>query len=414
MRILYLSQYFPPEAGATQSRAYEMAHNWISLGHSVTMITEFPNHPSGIMPKEYRGRKYERVKLDGIDVVRVWVYTSPVKNFRNRMLFYLSFMLNAILAGIFIARGKYDMLYATSPPLFVGGAGLVLRFIKHISMVFEVRDLWPASAVELGELKNSHAISLATRLENACYQRAVRIVVATRGIQNYLEQRGIPPEKIIVIPNGANISMFTFLSEERTRIRKEFNLEHKFVAIYAGIHGVAQGLENIVEAAEQLKDDKRVHFILIGDGPKKADILSMVKEHALPNFSLLPEQPREKIPGFLSASDVALVPLKDIELFKGVLPSKLFDAWACERPVLISIDGEARHLVECVHGGKYIPPESSQEMAAALLEMMRNSDELEIMGKNGQKYTAENHSRQTLAKVLISNLENIITEKITS
>jgi len=276
-----------------------------------------------------------------------------------------------------------------------------------------VRDLLPSSAVELGELKNSRAISLAASLENACYKHAIRIVVVTRGIQYNLTQRGIPPEKIIVIPNGANIILFTFRSEERARIRKEFNLEHKFVAMYAGIHGVAQGLETIVEADELLPNDKRVHFILIRDDAKKVEISSMVKEHALVNFSLLPEQPRDKIPGLLSAADVALVPLKNIELFKGVLPSKLFDAWACRRPVLISIDGEARQLVESVHGGKYIPPESPKEMAAALLELMQNSDELEIMGINGQKYTAENHSRQALATALISKLENIITGKHT-
>ena len=145
MRIIYLSQYFPPEAGATQTRAYEMAKTWVHLGHKVTMLTEFPNHPTGIIPAEYKGKFFEKSNLDGIEVIRVWVKASPLKNFKNRMLFYLTYMVNAIIAGILLARGNYDLIYASSPPLFVGSAALVLRFMKRIPMVFEVRDLWPES-----------------------------------------------------------------------------------------------------------------------------------------------------------------------------------------------------------------------------------------------------------------------------
>src|SRR5512139_1192627 len=155
MRILYISQYFPPEAGATQTRAYEMARNLVRLGHQVTMIAEIPNHPSGIIPPEYRGKLIERADLEGIDVIRVWVKTSPVKNFRQRIVFYLSFMLASIFAGLFLARGHFDLLYATSPPLFVGASGLLISRVRRIPFVFEVRDIWPESAVALGELSNA-------------------------------------------------------------------------------------------------------------------------------------------------------------------------------------------------------------------------------------------------------------------
>ena len=407
MRILYLSQYFPPEAGATQARAYEMANNWIKLGHSVTMLTEFPNHPSGIIPSQYIGKLFERTVVDGIEVIRVWVKASPVKNFRNRMLFYLSYMFSGIIAGIFFARGRYNLLYATSPPLFVGGAALVLSYIKRIPMVFEVRDLWPESAVALGELSNSRAISWSTKLETACYRKAIQVIVVSHGAYNRLIQRGISPDKLFVLPNGANIDMFNFNGYERERLRNELGMGGQFVALYAGIHGLAQGLETIIETARLLQVFPKVHIILIGDGPKKAELLSLANEYGLPNLTLLPEKPNEQIPSYLSAADIALVPLKKAEVFNGVLPSKIFDAWACERPVLLSIDGEARELVESVLGGLYIPPETPNKMAEAIINLMNSPMELDSMGKNGCAYTKLYHSRKVLAEILISHLENI-------
>ena len=189
MRVLYLSQYFPPEVGATQTRAYEMARHLVTAGHQVTMLTEVPNHPSGIIPSEYRGRLYERSDLEGIDVIRVWVKASPVKTFASRMAFYLTYMVNAILAGLLLARGRYDAIYATSPPLFVGGAALVLSYSRRIPLLFEVRDLWPESAVVLGEMTDARAVRLAGKLEEMCYNRARCVVVVTEGIRRRLEEQ---------------------------------------------------------------------------------------------------------------------------------------------------------------------------------------------------------------------------------
>jgi glycosyltransferase involved in cell wall biosynthesis len=410
MRILYLSQYFPPEAGATQTRAYEMAHNWVLLGHSVTMLTEFPNHPSGVIPPQYKGKFIERTVMDGIEIIRVSVKASPVKNFRNRMLFYLSYMFNAILAGIFLAHERYHLLYASSPPLFVGGAAFVLSYIKHLPLIFEVRDLWPESAVAIGELSNPRVISLATKLEEMCYHGAKLVVVVTQGIYNRLLQRGISPEKLIVVRNGANIDMFTYIKSERERIRREMGLEDKFIAIYAGIHGLAQGLETIIDTARVLQGNPRIHFLLVGDGPKKQEILALAKDNNLLNLTFVPEKPRELMPAYLSASDIALVPLRKAEIFKGAFPSKIFDAWACERPVLVSIDGEARQVVEAVNGGVYIAPEDTQAMAETLINLLDSPKELDAMGKNGREYTLQNHSRKVLAEKLISYLEKLLMQ----
>jgi glycosyltransferase involved in cell wall biosynthesis len=278
-------------------------------------------------------------------------------------------------------------------------------------MVFEVRDLWPESAIALSELKSKWAISFATFLEKACYRHAAKIVVVTEGIYNWLLQRGVTAEKLAIAPNGANVEQYTYNPDDRQRIRNELGLSKKFVVIYTGIHGLAQGLETILEAARLLKNDSRFQFVLIGDGPRKADLVSLSNSYDLSNLTMLPEKPREYIPGFLSAADVALVPLKRAEVFKGVVPSKIFDAWACELPVLISIDGEARQLVEKVKGGIFVPPEEPQEIVDAIIHLMNSPAELKAMGKNGRKYTVENNSRSILAEKLITLLESNITSK---
>jgi glycosyltransferase involved in cell wall biosynthesis len=411
MRILYLSQYFPPEAGATQTRAFEMARNLVRLGHAVTMLAEVPNHPSGIIPPEYGGKLVERSRLEGIDVIRVWVKASPVKNFRNRMLFYLTYMLDASLAGLLLARGRYDLIYASSPPLFVGGAALALSYLRRIPMLFEVRDLWPESAVALGELSSRRAIAWATRLEEACYRRSRAIVVVTEGFRRRLMQRGLPGEKIHHIPNGANVDQFQFDPQGRNRLRQELGLRDKFVVIYAGIHGLAQGLEILVETARRLQSETQVHFLLVGDGPKKDEIVGLANEYNLSNLTLLDEQPHSAIPAFLSAADAAVIPLHKLEVFKIVIPSKMFDSWACERPVLLSVDGEARQVMEAAGGGIFVNPEDADALAGAILELRDNPELGRQMGLRGRRYTEAHYSRQSQAEKLAGIMKQCLSEK---
>jgi colanic acid biosynthesis glycosyl transferase WcaI len=407
MRILYISQYFPPEAGATQTRAYEMASNFVRMGHQVTMLAEVPNHPSGIIPPEYRRKLFERTNLEGIEVIRVWVKASPTKNFRNRMLFYLTFMVNAALAGLFLARDHYDLVYATSPPLFVGGAALAISTLRRIPLVFEVRDLWPESAVALGEISNPRTIAWSTRLEEACYRRARAVIVVTQGIRQRLLKRGVPAEKVIWIPNGANTDLFQFRPESRQKIRLELGLNDKFVAIYAGIHGVAQGLEYVIEAAHLLQTRAEIQVLMVGDGPKKAEITALAKQYELSNLTLLPEQPRERIVDYLSAADIALIPLRNLDLFKGALPSKMFDAWACQRPILLSVDGEARSVLEQCGGGIFIPPEDPEALSAALLKLKDSPQTRSEMGAVGRAYTIQHYSRKALAEQLADVLNKL-------
>ncbi|MER2598931.1 MAG: glycosyltransferase family 4 protein [Caldilineales bacterium] len=401
MHILYLSQYFPPEVGATQTRAYEMARGLVQAGHRVTVLTEVPNHPSGIVPPEYRGKWLVRDTLDGIEVLRVWVKASPVKTFRTRMAFYLSYMADAALVGALRARGPFDVVVATSPPLFVGGAALLLHALKRAPLVFEVRDLWPESAVALGELNSARAVAWASKLEELCYNQASRIVVVTEGIRTRLLERGLPANKLALIPNGAN----TVLFQRRTELGAAFRAQHglandAFVAIYAGIHGIAQGLETLLHAADRLRAHPQIRFVLIGEGPVKADLQARCAELKLQNVLMLPEQPRSAMPAALSAADAALVPLRKLALFEGALPSKMFDAWACELPLLLSIDGEARRTLEAAQGGLYVPPEDSAALAAAIQTLTAQPDRGRQLGVNGRRYTEQHHSRQAQAQAL--------------
>jgi colanic acid biosynthesis glycosyl transferase WcaI len=409
MHILYLSQYFPPEVGATQTRAYEMARGLVQAGHRVTVLTEFPNHPSGIIPPAYRGKWFERSQLDGIDVLRVWVKASPHKNFKTRMAFYLSYMADAALLGVLKAHGPFDVIYATSPPLFVGAAGLALHRLKRSPLVFEVRDLWPESAVALGELSNPRAIAWASQLEKLCYNRASRIVVVTEGIRQRLIERGYPPAKLALIPNGANTELFQRQPELGAQFRAEHGLPpDAFVAVYAGIHGIAQGLETVLHAAHLLRNEPAVRFVLVGEGPVKAELLAMQARLALDNVLMLPEQPRAAMPAILSAADAAIVPLRKLDLFQGALPSKMFDAWACELPLLLSIDGEARRTLEAAQGGLAIPPEDPDALAEAIRALAAQPDRGRALGQNGRRYTEQHHSRQAQARAL----EKLLKEEV--
>jgi len=412
MRILYLSQYFPPEVGATQTRAYEMARYLVSAGHRVTMLTEIPNHPSGIIPPEYRGKPYERTDMGGIDVIRVWVKASPEKTFARRMLFYLSYMVNAALAGLALARGRYDVVYATSPPLFVGGTALALSILRRTPLAFEVRDLWPESAVALGELNNPRAVALAGKLEEMCYNRARRIVVVTHGIRRRLEERGLG-SKVALVPNGANTDLFRPDARGGAALRTELGLVDKFLVIYAGIHGLAQGLETVLEVARRLQGTPEVHFLFVGEGPKKADLLAMKDKMELTNVTMLVERPRSEMPAFLSAADVALVPLRKLDLFQGAVPSKLFDAWACGCPVILSIRGEAREVMQRADAGVFVEPEDAEQMAQAILRLKNEPDRLRHYRENTRRFVQAHYSRQRLAVRLEQLLQEIVQREQT-
>lgn len=399
MRILYFTQYYPPEVGATQTRAHEMCAYLTEQGHHVTVITEVPNHPSGIIPPAYRGRLSERTLENGIDVLRLWVWASPEKTFKSRMRFYLSYMCMAALAGALI-RGKYDLVYATSPPLFVGASGLAAATIRRIPFVFEVRDLWPESAVALGELSGKRAIKAAEALEWLLYRRAARVVAVTQGIYDRLSERRVECNKLALVPNGANTEHFRFSAEGRAAVRTQLGLHGKFVVMYAGIHGIAQGLETLLDAASILQDLPDIQFVFVGEGPRKAALTQRLADLNLQNVTMLPEVPSSKMPSYLSAADCTIVPLLDEPLFRGALPSKMFESWATERPIVLSVAGEAQRVLERANAGIACRPQDPADIARAIRTLHDNPAAALEMGKRGRAFVLSHYSRRAQAQTL--------------
>jgi glycosyltransferase involved in cell wall biosynthesis len=384
MKILYLSQYFPPEVGATQNRAYEMAKNLIHLGHEVIVMTEVPNHPSGIIPAKYRNRFCILDKYDEIPVIRNWVWVKPHKTFYSRMLFYLSFMFSTVLNSFSLERKKFDIIYATSPPLFVGIAGLVIAKLMKLPLIFEVRDLWPESAIDLKQISSPITVKMSHWLANTIYSHSKAIIAVTNGIATKLKIKNIDAKKISTIKNGtninSNINLYDSMLEER------LGWKDKFIVLYAGIHGIAQGLETIIYAADCLKEIDNIKFVFIGEGPNKNNLKAIVKKKKLENIEFLPEVPREEIFKYISLSTVCLVPLKKLTIFQGALPSKMFDAWACKKPIILSVNGEAKRELKKANGGIYAEPENHMAIAISVLKLFKNPDLCNILGENGYRF----------------------------
>lgn len=400
MRLLYVSQYFPPEVGATQNRAQEMVQHLVAAGHQVTVLAEVPNHPLGIIQPEYRGRLFFRRQEEAYEVVRLWVKASPKKGFRQRMAFYLTFMATATWAGLFLARGRYDLAYVTSPPLFVGGVALALRALRRIPFVFEVRDLWPESAVAMGELRNPRYIRWATALEERCYRRARHIVTVTSGLRDRLIERGIDAAKVSVIANGANTDLYRPLPEAGAAVRARLGLSDRFVVVYAGLLGIAQGLPTLVEAARLLQGEN-VHVVFVGDGPVRSELEQQVAAYGLSNVTFTGIVPRDQVPAYLAAAQVAVVIFTDTELFRRSLPSKIFDALACGCPVLLSApEGAASAVLRESGGGVHVPPEAPEAIAAAVRALRGHPDRLRQLGQSGRRFVEENYSRQVQAREL--------------
>jgi len=397
VRVLHLSQYFPPEAGAVQVRAMTVARTLVEQGHQVTVLTEVPNHPSGIVHAGYRGKLLVREMVDGVDVLHLWVKASPVKTFRSRMAFYVTYMLAAVMAGLLL-RGRFDVIFANSPPLFVAVAGWIISLVRRTPFVMEVQDLWPESAVVLGELKNPRFIRWAGWVEERCYSRARRVIAVTQGIYDRLVARNVPESKVVLVPNGSNIDIFEPDPDGGARLRTELGLEGKFVAIYGGIHGIAQDLETLIEVARLLEDEPDVRIMFVGEGPDKDRLRALVERYGLTQLLMLPGQPLERMPAYLSMADVALVPLRKVDLFLGARPTKMFDAWACQTPTLITVDGEAREVLEKVGAGIFVEPENPRALADALLWLRDRSDELAQMALAGRRAVLERHSLQAAAR----------------
>ena len=398
MRILFLTQYCPPEVGAPQNRIFEFAKKLKEFGHEVTILTALPNYPRGEIFEEYKGKKVVLEEIEGIKIIRTSIYATKSKSFIKKLRNYLSFTFSAVFQGAKYIN-KQDVLITESPPLFLGWSGYVLAKIKKAKFIFNISDLWPESAIKLGVLHNKLFIKMSVWLEEFCYRKADAVTCQTQGIVNDIVNRGVDKNKVHLITNGVDTKLFK--SENRDEcFRSEIGIKNKFALCYAGIHGLAQGLQVIINAAEIVKDEENIQFIFIGDGPEKQDLIGMVKEKGLKNVTFLPLQPKANMPKMVASMDAAIIPLKKLELFKGALPSKMFETLSSEIPIILPVQGEAAKLITSANAGIVVEPENPKEIAEAVLKLYNDIELRKKLGENGRAYVMENYARENITKKL--------------
>lgn len=397
MRILFLSHYFPPEVNAPASRTYEHCAEWVRAGHEVTVVTCAPNHPRGVLYPGYRNRWFQSEVLDGIRVIRLWTYLSPNEGFVRRTLNYLSYMFAVILA---IPRlPKADIVISTSPQFFNGLAGYFVSRLKRVPWVLEIRDLWPESIVAVGAIRNRTIIRMLEWLEMFAYRKAEVIVPVTDAFKQYMLEKGIDSGKIAVIKNGVNLTLFqpdraTPMAEELSR---ELGLDGRFVAAYVGTHGMAHHLETILDAAAAIDNDDII-FLMVGDGAERDRLVAKRDQMGLKNVVMLEQLPKAKMPALWSLTNASLVVLKRSDLFKTVIPSKIFESMAMEVPIILGVEGEAKSIIDQAESGICIEPESPELLALAVQQLYEDRMLARRLGANGRRYVETHFDRVVLAE----------------
>ncbi|HTV55873.1 MAG TPA: glycosyltransferase family 4 protein [Terriglobia bacterium] len=405
MRILYVCQYFPPEVCAPAVRAIELSREWLRAGHEVTVLTGFPNHPEGLIHAEYlpAWRKgFIRDDRDGVRVYRTWLYPAANQGVWLRSANYLSFALSAALVGPWISPVP-EIVMATSPQLLVGAAGYAIARWLGVPFLFEVRDLWPESLEAVGAAsRQSLLYKSLQRLARFLYHNADRTILDGEWKQRALLSAGVPESKLAVIRNGVAVDSFPEPESAAARrlresFRSKLNLARKFVVAYCGTFGMAQGLEIVLEAAERLRSRRDIVFLIAGEGSERGMIARRIAERNLTNILDLGKQLRENVPGLLSLADACVIPLRPNPVFETAIPSKVFEAMAAARPVILAVDGETKELVIDARAGIAVPPGDSCRMAEAVLLLQENPNLARRLGANGRRAAKLKYTRRQQA-----------------
>lgn len=405
MRILYVSQYFPPEVNAPAQRVMDFAKAWTEAGHEVIVVTGFPNHPAGVVYDGYKLRLRQREVIDGIEVLRTYLYPAANKGVARRCINYFSFMASAATFGA-SAAGNVDVVIASSPQLLVGVAGWAISAAKRAPFVLEVRDVWPEALAAVDAKVNPVFFKLLARIAKFLYKRAGRIVTVTEGARDIIRNHGVSGDKLVLIPSGIRTDLIKPM-QPPVGIRERFGGPNSILVSYVGTHGMAQGLSTVLEAAHKLSGDTRIHFVLIGDGAEKEDLLKQKEHMGLGHVHFLDQMPQSEVLNYVAASDICLVPLRKADLFKQTIPSKVYELMACARPIVLGVDGEARELVETAESGVYVEPENSSALADAVVRLADNPQTRETYGANGRRFILENYDKNLLAKTYLDMLAKL-------
>ena len=407
--IVFVTLYYPPEKAAPAVRISETAARLIARGYEVTVLTTVPNYPTGIVPPEYRRHFVAEEWYQGVHVVRAWSYTSPNKGFLRRILAQLSFGCIAPLLG-WNKIGHPDVIIVESPPLFNAIGGRILSRYKNCPFIFLVSDLWPESAVQLGMLRSRGLIRLARWLEESTYQRASLIWAVTEGIRTAIIGQGLSPKKVFLLTNGVDTDKFKPFP--RVQARRNFAWDTKFTALYAGTHGLAHGLTTLLDAAERLRIQPAIQIVLAGDGATKKDLVAEAQRRHLTNVHFLEALPHDRVPQLLAAADVCLIPLKKLPLFAGALPSKMYEAMACARPIVLGVSGEASKLAVRDAGAAIaVEPENADELAAAILHLYEHPEHAELLMQRGRAFVEKRFDRNQLVARLDEHIKALLTQR---
>jgi len=409
MRILLVHQYFLEQNDPGGSRFNEMTKQWAEMGHEITVLAGMVNGATGLKNAKYKRKIFYQENIyHNIKVIRSYTSGAYNINFIGRLWGYFSYMVSSIFAGLIYTKGKYDVVLVTSPPLFVGISGFLLAKIKRAPFVFEIRDLWPESAIDTGVLTNRFIINLSYKVESLLYRKAQLINVLTPAFKTVLlEKKQVLMKKIVYLPNASDFTLSDDLLNNFDGIlfRKELGLENKFIITYVGAHGVANHLIQLIDTADIFRNSN-VHFLLIGDGMKKQELVEEVNLRKLKNVTFLDPVPKKAIFKYIIASDVGVSILKKADTFKTIYSNKTFDYMACKKPVLMVIDGVSRELVETAKCGVYAEPENIVDICRAI-EVLKEQSNLIQMGENGYLYAKENFDRKKIGSRYIDILDQI-------
>ena len=405
MHILFLTDNFPPESNAPANRTFEHARQWVASGHRVTIITCAPNFPDGQLFEGYKNRWFQTEQMDGITVIRVWSFMTRNAGFVLRLLDFFSFMVSGFLGGLRVRDA--DIIIGTSPQFFTVCAACCLAKVKQRPFVFEMRDIWPESLQAVGMSNAGLSVRLAAPLADYLYRRADHLIVVTHSFKAYLQDRGVSGERITVIPNGVDPDMF-FPSSADISLQQELQLEDKFVVGYLGTHGLAHGLESVVEAARlagQTDDLTAVHFITVGAGAQFDRIKEIASD--LDNFTMIGQVSRADILRYWSLLDVSLIHLKASPLFESVIPSKMFEAMAMGVPLLHGVAGESADIVRTSRSGICFAAEQPEALLSAIRQIVRDKDAYQQM-KTSCLSSAQNYNRASLADCMADCLQGVV------
>jgi len=396
MRIVVLCHYFPPEIGAPSARLYEMARHWVDFGNEVHVVTCFPNHPTGIIPDEYKGLKYKYEMMDGIHVHRNYVYATPNKGFVKKTLGHISFMFSSVLISMKEIK-KPDVIITSSPTFFSMFSGYWYSLRKKAPFILEIRDLWPAAMIELGVMKKGFITNILEKMELFFYRKSKKLIMVTKSFKENVVDRGIDGNKVHVITNGVNQKLF-YPKEKNKLIIDKYELDDKFIISYVGAHGISQNLSTILKVAKGLEKEKDIQFLFIGEGAEKDKLKDIASEQEISNVTFIDSQPKELIPEFYNISDISLIPLKNIELFKTFIPSKMFEIMACGIPIVASLEGEAADILNESKAAEVVKPDNPEEIMQAIIKLKNDKVLLEKLRENGPTFVEKNYSRRKLAE----------------